>query len=53
MKKKESGEQRESVTTILAAILKIITPLYPRNSKISRRTIVLFQLPVVIIVFLV
>ena len=40
--KKESGKQRESVSTNLAAILKIITPLDPKNSKISRRTIVLF-----------
>ena len=37
--KKESGKERESTSTNLVAILKIITPLDPRNSENSNRTV--------------
>ena len=39
--KKESGDQREYTCTNLVAILKIITPLDPRNSKNSKRIVYL------------
>ena len=38
MKKKGSGEQKESTFTNSATILKNITLLDPRNSKNSKRT---------------